>query len=87
MLFFVILEPINGVVLVLIPFKFLQLEQTNMINGILYEKAIILNGKKNQKHIKQKIANKSYIYIFLSLKIVLSKKFKQYILNQHKFID
>lgn len=47
-----------------------------MINQILHGKAIILNGKNNQKYIQQKIANKGYTHVFTSPEIALSKKFK-----------
>lgn len=79
--------PTSGVVLVLMPLKLLQLEQSNMINRILHGKAIVLNGENNQKHTQQKIANEGYTHVFTSPKIALSKKIKQYVLDQHQFTD
>lgn len=66
----------SGVVLVLMPLKLLQSEQSDMINRILHGKTIVLNDKNNQKHTQKKIANKGYTYVFISSKIAPSKKFK-----------
>lgn len=52
-----------------------------MINQIPKNKAIILTGNNNKYLIQLKITNSNYIYIFISLKIMLSKKFKKNILN------
>lgn len=82
-----ILAPKSGVVLVLMPLKLLQLEQSDMINRILYRKAIVLNGKNNQKYTQQKIGNEGYTDVFTSPEIVLSKKFKQHVLDQHQFTN
>lgn len=43
--------PDTGVVLVPMPLKLLQAEQSEMINQKLGGKAIVLNGENNQKHI------------------------------------
>lgn len=58
-----------------------------MINCIPNGKPITLTGKNNQKVIQQSIIYENYIYIFVSLKIALSKKFKANILNNFYFIN
>lgn len=52
-----------------------------MINCISSKKAITSTKKKNQKFISKFIASQDYIYIFISPKIALSKKFKANILS------
>ena len=84
---FMIPAPTSRVILVLMPLKLLQLEQSDIINRILHGKAIVLNGENNQKHTQQKIANKGYTHVFTSPEIALSKMFKQHVLDQHQFTD
>ena len=84
---FMIPAPTSEVVLVLMPLKLLQSEQSNMINKILHGKAIVLNGENNQKHTQQKIANEGYTHVFTSPEIALLKKFKQHVLDQHQFTN
>lgn len=76
-----------GVVIVLIPSKLLQEKQNAMINRIPNSKAITLTGENNQQSTQRKIATKNYIYLFTSLEIALSKKFKTNLLNNAHFSD
>lgn len=71
----------SGVVLILMPLKLLQVKQSKKINLFLEEKNIILNRKNNTNSVLAEIANKRYNYVFTSPKIVLSKKFKQNIMD------
>lgn len=76
-----------GIILVLIFFKLLQVEQKVLINQFLIEKAIILNRINNQKDIQFEITKGGYTYKFKSLEIAFSKKFKKNILDNYQFID
>ena len=77
-----------GVVLVLMPLKLLQAEQSAMINKKLPNgHAIILNGNNNKENTQCEIARGHYTHVFTSPEIALSKKFKKNILDQHLFTD
>ena len=76
-----------GVVLILMPLKLLQVEQSEMINCIPYGKSIILNGENNTKRVLANITTGGFTHVFTSPEIVLSKKFKQSILDKLLFTD
>lgn len=79
------MTPIASVVLILMPLKLLQAEQSQMINWIPNSKALVLNGENNYKHIHKQVARGDYTYIFTSPEIVLLKKFNKNILDDTKF--
>lgn len=81
------MTPEPGVVLILIPLKLLQAEQCEMINQLPQGKAIILNGENSQKSVFAGVTRGHYTHVFTSPEIVLSKKFKKCILDQHIFTD
>ena len=65
-----------GVVLILMPLKLLQAEQTIMINQRLPKgNAIFLNGDNNKETTQCEIATRNYTHVFTSPEIALSKKF------------
>lgn len=70
-----------GVVLILIPLKLLQAEQSEKINRLPGGKRIVLNRENNTNDILAEIVNREYSHIFTSPKTALSKKFKQNILD------
>ena len=77
-----------GVVLILMPLKLLQAEQTTIINQRLPKgNTIVLNGDNNKETTQCKIARGNYTHVFTSPEIALSKKFKKNILHQHVFTD
>lgn len=83
---FLFMTPTTGVVLVLMPLKLLQTEQSDMINVRLPKgNAIVLNGDNNQENTQQIIATGDYTHVFTSPEIALSKKFKKNILDQNVF--
>lgn len=65
--------------------KLFQAKQNAKINQISQDISIALTNKNNQQKTKQSIAKKTYIHIFNSAKIALSKKFKLNILNNLYF--
>lgn len=65
--------------------KLLQIEQNKKINLLLRKKKIVLNRENNINSVLTEIVNREYNNIFTSLEIVLSKKFKQNILNYFFF--
>ena len=77
----------TGVVLILMPLKLLQAEQSQTINHRPQAKAIVLNGENSQKNVLAKVTRGAYTHVFTSPEIALSKKFKKCILDQYKFID
>lgn len=77
----------TGVVLILMPLKLLQAEQSQTINRIPQAKAIVLNGENSQKSVLAEVARGGYTHVFTSPEIALSKKFKKCILDQHEFTD
>lgn len=79
------MTPIAGVVLILMSFKLLQAEQSQMINQIPNGKALVLNGENNHKHNHKQVIRGGYTHIFISPEIALSKKFKKNILDDTKF--
>lgn len=82
------MAPTTGVVLVLMPLKLLQTEQSDMINMRLPKgNAIVLNGDNNQENIQQAIAIGNYTHVFTNPEIALSKKFNKNILDQNVFTD
>lgn len=74
-----------GVVLTLMPLKFLQAEQSQKINLLPKGKGIVLNGENNTNSVLADIANGGYSHVFTSPEIALSKKFKQNILYRFLF--
>ena len=59
-----------------------------MINKKLPQrKAMVLNGKNNQKHIQDEIAYIYYTHVFTNPEIALSKKFKKHVFEQFEFTD
>lgn len=78
---------IASVVLILIPLKLLQVEQSQMINQILNSKALVLNKKNNHKHIHKQMVKDGYTHIFTSLEIIFSKKFKKNTLDYPVFTN
>ena len=78
-----------GVVLVLMPLKLLQVEQSEMINTKLPNgHAIELNDDNNKESTQRKIARGYYYtHVFTNPEIALSMKFKKNVLNQHLFSD
>lgn len=81
------MPPATGVVLVLMPLKLLQAEQSALINKIPRGKAIVLNGENNQKDVQLGIARGDYSHVFTSPEIALSKKFKKNVLDHSQFTD
>ena len=75
------------VVLILIPLKLLQDEQSHLIDCIPSGKALVLNRENNHKHIFQQAARGGYTHVFTSPEIVLSKKFKKSILDDPQFTN
>lgn len=63
----------TGVVMILMPLNFLQVEQNSMINRIINEKAIALTGKNNQKVVQMSITSQNYAHVFISPEIALAK--------------
>lgn len=78
---------IPKIVFILIPPKILQVKQSEMINQLLNKKALVLNSKNNYKHVYKQATKRAYSYIFTSLKIFLSKKFKKNIFDDPEFTD
>lgn len=58
-----------------------------MINKLPNGKAIILNGENNLANVQQDIGCSSYIHIFISPEIALSKNFKKNVLDDPLFSD
>lgn len=56
-----------------------------MIKQIPNGKAIVLNGKNNDKDVQLEIATSNYTHVFTSPEIALSKQFKKNILNVARF--
>lgn len=81
------MTPVAGVVLILMPLKLLQAEQSLMINRKSNGKALVLNGENNHKYINKQAAKGGYTHIFTSPEIALSKKFKKNILDDPEFMD
>lgn len=75
----------TGVVIILMPLKLLQAEQNSLINRIFFGKAITLTGENNQKAVQKSIRSQNYTYVFTSLEIALSKKFKANVLDHLRF--
>lgn len=79
---------VAGVVVVLMPLKLLQAEQSGIINTKLPNgHAIELNGDNNKESTQREIARGYYTHVFTSPEIALSKKFKKNVLDQHLFSD
>lgn len=78
---------IAGVVLILVPFKLLQVKQSHIINKILNGKVLVLNRENNHKHIYKQGVKGGFTHIFTSLEITFSKKFKKNILDNSKFTN
>ena len=76
-----------GVVLILMPLKLLQAEQSELINQIPQGKGTVLNGENNTRNVLAGIANRGYTHISTSPEIALSKKFKSSVLDQSFFTD
>lgn len=55
-----------GVVLILMPLKLLQAEQSQMINKLPKGKAIVLNGENNLAHVQRDIARGGYTHFYKS---------------------
>lgn len=53
-----------------------------MINQLFQDKAIDLNEENSVKNVFNRVANNNYTYVFISLKITFSKKFKKCILDK-----
>lgn len=69
------------------PLKLLQAEQNEMINHLSNEKALVLNGKNNHKHVFKQAVKGGYTHFFTSSEIALFKKFKKNIFNDLEFTD
>lgn len=78
------LDP-TGVVLILMPLKLLHDEQNAMINQVPTGETIALTGENNRKSLQESISRESYMHIFTSPKIALSKKFKTHVLDNPIF--
>lgn len=78
---------IPKIIFILIPLKILQVKQSEIINQLLNKKTLVLNSKNNRKHIYKQATKRYYTYIFISLKIFLSKKFKKNIFDDSEFTD
>ncbi len=76
-----------GDVLILMPLKLLQAEQSKLINQIPQAKGIVLNGENNTQRVFADIASGGYIHVFTSQEIALSKKFKNSVLDDCSFTD
>lgn len=70
-----------GVVIILIPLKPLKLKQNLMINCIFKGKKVTFTTNNNQKNVFVNINNNNYPQLFISLKIILTKRFKKYIFD------
>lgn len=83
-----LMTSVLGVVLVLMPFKLFQAEQSEMINKKLPNgHAIVLNGDNNKESTQCEIDRGHYTHVFTSPEIALSKKFKNNVLDHHLFSD
>lgn len=69
------------------PLKLLQAEQSEMINQLLNEKALVLNGKNNHKHVFKQAVKGGYTHLFINPEIALFKKFKKNIFDDPEFTD
>lgn len=58
------MTPVPGLVLILMPLKLLQAEQSTMINRIANAKSIVLNGENNLASVHREIAKGGYTHIF-----------------------
>lgn len=58
-----------------------------MINWMPQEKEIVLNGENNNKQAFDDIVKRGYTYVFTSPEIVLSKQFKNSVLDKTSFTD
>lgn len=76
---------VPGVVLILMPLKLLQAEQSKMINSLPKGKAIVLNGENNLTHVQRDIARGGYTHVLTSPEIAISKNFKKNILDDPLF--
>ena len=81
------MTPVPGLILILMPLKLLQAEQSTMINRIANAKSIFLNGENNLTSVHREIAKGGYTHVFTSPEIALSKKFKKNVLDQSSFTD
>lgn len=84
---FLFITTISNIFLILVSLKLLQAEQSKLINRILLGKKIVLNGENNTQSVLADITNGGYTHFFTSLEIILSKKFKNNVLNDCFFID
>lgn len=75
------------IVLILLLFKLLLMEQNKMINQLPNKKVLVLNDKSNYKYVHKQAIKRSYTHIFISSEIALSKKFKKNIFNDPAFFD
>lgn len=78
---------IPGVVVIFMSLKFLQVEQSEMINQLPNGRVLVLNDENNHKHIYKQATKGDYTHIFISPEIALSKKFKKNILDELEFSD
>ena len=76
---------IPEVVLIFLPLKLLQAEQSEIINKLSNGRALVLNGENNHKYVYKQVVKGDYTHIFTSPKIALSKKFKKNILDDPEF--
>ena len=76
---------VPGAVLILMPLKLLQAEQSKMVNSLPKGKAIVLNGENNLTHVQRDIARGGYTHVFTSPEIAISKNFKKNILDDPLF--
>lgn len=84
LLFFIL---VLRVVLTLILLKLLQIEQNELINKLSRVKNIIFNSKNCSNIMFIEVFKGRYIYVFLSLKIAITKRVKKYIIHHIFFTD
>lgn len=70
-----------ALILILMPLKLLQIEQSIMINQIANAKSIVSNGENNLMSMYRKIAKGGYTHVFTSPEIAISKIFKKNVLD------
>lgn len=63
------------------------MKQNKLINKLLKRRGIIFNGENSSNNVFTKVCKGGYIYIFTSLEIAISKRFKKYIFDHLSFTN
>lgn len=69
------------------PLKLLKVKQSKQINRLSKRRDIVLNDENSFENMFNGVSKGGDIYVFSSLKIVISEKFKKCILDEFFFID